>query len=152
MSKLTVEIVTAERLVYRETDVDMVVAPGGDGVVGILPNHAPMMTTLAAGELRVKKGGAEQSLVVFGGFMEVTPSNVVVLADAAERVEEIDLARAEAARKRAEEAISRRSEDIDIAAAESDLRRATLRLRVSDRKRTTRRAPGQPGGMDTTND
>ena len=70
MAKLTVEVVTGERVVYTESDVDMVVAPGGDGSLGILPQHAPLISTLAAGELRVKKGANEQSIVVFGGFIE----------------------------------------------------------------------------------
>lgn len=139
MAKLSVEIVTGERIVFTESDVDMVVAPGGDGVLGILPNHAPLITTLSAGELRVKKGGQEESMVVFGGFMEVTPDKVIVLADSAERVEEIDVQRAEEARRRAEEAISRRGEMEDLAAAEMALRRASVRLRVSERRRSGRR-------------
>ena len=74
MAKLDVEIVTGERVVLSETDVDMVVAPGSDGALGILPQHAPLISTLAAGELRVKKGNREQAIVVFGGFIEVTPA------------------------------------------------------------------------------
>ena len=139
MAKLTVEIVTGERLVYSETDVDMVVAPGTDGSLGILPRHAPLITTLTTGELRVKKGGAEQSIIVFGGFMEVTPDKVTILADTAERLEEIDLQRAEAARQRAEEAIRNRGEGLEMEQALSDLRRANLRLNVS-RRRTNRGA------------
>jgi F-type H+-transporting ATPase subunit epsilon len=148
MAKLSVEIVTGERIVFTETDVDMVIAPGGDGVLGILPKHAPLITTLSEGELRVKKGNEEQSMVVFGGFMEVTPDKVIVLADSAERVEEIDLERAEAARRRAEETISRRGEMEDLAAAEMALQRAAVRLRVSQRTRSGRRGPGTPGGQD----
>src|SRR4051812_15563831 len=128
MPKLTVEIVTGERVVFTETDVDMVIAPGSDGTLGILPRHAPLITTLAEGELRVKKGSTEESLVVFGGFMEVTGEKVVVLADTAERAEEVDLARAESARRRAEEAISRSADDVDLARAEVALRRAAVRL------------------------
>lgn len=143
MAKLRVEIVTGERVVYTEDDVDMVVAPGTDGSLGILPRHAPLITTLSAGELRVKKGGREQSLVVFGGFMEVTPNKVVVLADTAERAEEIDLARAEAARRRAEESIAKRQSAIELAQAEAALRRASIRLRVGQRRQTGRaRIPG----------
>ncbi len=143
MAKLRVEIVTGERVVYTEDDVDMVVAPGTDGSLGILPRHAPLIITLSAGELRVKKGGREQSLVVFGGFMEVTPTKVVVLADTAERAEEIDLARAEAARRRAEESIAKRQSAIELAQAEAALRRASIRLRVGQRRQTGRaRVPG----------
>ena len=89
MAKLRVEVVTGERLVYTQDEVDMVVAPGADGVLGILPRHAPLITILASGELRIKKGGREESLVVFGGFMEVTPEKVIVLAYIAEHVEDM---------------------------------------------------------------
>ena len=141
MAKLTVEIVTGERVVFTETDVDMVVAPGSDGTLGILPRHAPLITTLAAGELRVKKGNTEQSLVVFGGFMEVTGEKVIVLADSAERAEEIDLARAEASRSRAEDSIRNRGAGADLAEAELSMRRAAVRLSVGQRLRG-RRDPG----------
>ncbi|HEY8448676.1 MAG TPA: F0F1 ATP synthase subunit epsilon [Thermomicrobiales bacterium] len=143
MAKLRVEIITGERVVYTEDDVDMVVAPGAEGSLGILPRHAPLITTLSAGELRVKKGGREESLVVFGGFMEVTPDRVIVLADTAERAEEIDLARAEAARRRAEESMARRQSAMELAEAEAALRRAAIRLRVGQRRQTGRqRTPG----------
>lgn len=145
MAKLHVEIVTGERVVLQEDDVDMVVAPGIDGTLGILPRHAPLITVLAHGELRIKKGGREDVLVVFGGFMEVTPDKVIVLADTAERADEIDLARAEEARRRVETSISQRGAQIDLGRAEMDLRRANLRLRVGQR-RASRRPPGMPGG------
>lgn len=147
MAKLQVEIVTGERVVYTEDDVDMVVAPGIDGTLGILPRHAPLITVLASGELRVKKGGHEESLVVFGGFMEVTPEKVVVLADTAERAEEIDIARAEQARHQAETSLSRRETESDLAQAELSLRRAALRLRIGER-RARRRGPGMVTGTD----
>jgi F-type H+-transporting ATPase subunit epsilon len=143
MAKLSVEIVTGERVVYTEEDVDMVVAPGIDGVLGILPRHAPLITLLANGELRIKKGGREESLVVFGGFLEVTPEKVIVLADTAERAEEIDVSRAEASRRRAEEAKDRRDSGVDLAEAELALRRASVRLRVGQR-RASRRGPTAP--------
>jgi F-type H+-transporting ATPase subunit epsilon len=135
MAKLTVEVVTGERVVLSETDVDMVVAPGGDGALGILPQHAPLISTLAQGELRVVKNGREQVLIVFGGFIEVTPEKVIVLADTAERVEEVDIARAEEARKRAEDAIRNRGETVEMEEALSALRRANLRLNVGRRRR-----------------
>ncbi len=144
MATLSVEIVTNERIVYSETDVDMVSAPGSEGVLGILPNHAPLVTTLSAGELRIKKGGSEETMVVFGGFMEVLPDKVIVLADAAEKVEEIDVARAEAARKRAEEAIARGGEQDDLAAAAARLSRAQVRIKVSERRRSGRRSNEMP--------
>ncbi len=147
MAKLSVEIVTGERVVYTETDVDMVVAPGADGTLGILPHHAPLVSLLANGELRIKKGGQEQSIVVFGGYIEVTPDKVIVLADSAERAEEIDVDRAEAARRSAEELKAKRETGVDLAEAELSLRRAAVRLRVGQR-RTSRRGPGLPSGSD----
>ena len=140
MAKLTVEVVTGERVVFTETDVDMVVAPGGDGSLGILPQHAPLISTLAAGELRIKKGATEQSIVVFGGFLEVTPTKVIVLADTAERAEEIDFARVEAARKRAEATIMGQKDKIELAQAEVALRRAALRTKISQTRRTRNQA------------
>ena len=147
MAKLRVEIVTGERVVYTEEDVDMVVAPGIDGTLGILPRHAPLITVLSSGELRIKKGGREEALVVFGGFMEVTPDKVIVLADTAENIEEIDLARAEEARRRAEASLANRQGQVDLEAAQAELRRATLRLRVGQR-RGQRRAPTMGGGSE----
>lgn len=138
-SSLTVEVVTNERIVLSETDVEMVNAPGADGMLGILPNHAPLVTTLSAGELRIKKAGSEQSMVVFGGFMEVLPDKVIILADVAEKVEEIDVVRAEEARKRAEDAIARGGDRTDLAAAEARLSRAQVRIKVGDRRRSGRR-------------
>lgn len=138
-STLTVEVVTNERIVLSETDVEMVSAPGSEGMLGILPNHAPLVTTLSAGELRIKKNGSEQSMVVFGGFMEVLPDKVIVLADVAEKVDEIDVVRAEEARKRAEEAIARGGDRMDLAAAEARLSRAQVRIKVGDRRRSGRR-------------
>lgn len=148
MAKLTVEIVTGERIVFTETDVDMVIAPGSDGTLGILPHHAPLISTLAHGELRVKKGDTEQSLVVFGGFIEVTPDKVIVLADSAERAEEIDVARADAARNSALQLIAARKDGMDITHAELSLRRAAIRLQVGQRRQSRRRGPGLGTGAD----
>src|SRR4030042_724434 len=106
MPKLKLDIVPAERVVYSE-EVDAVIAPGVEGQLGILPHHAPLMTTLQAGELRVKRGGGEDSLAISGGFLGVGPDRVIVLADSAERAEEIDVARAEAAKRRAEERLAK---------------------------------------------
>ena len=137
MPKLNVEIVTGERVVFQESEVDMVVAPGADGQLGVLPQHAPLVTLLDAGELRVHKGNAQQSLFVFGGFMEVTPDKVIILADSAERVEEIDVARAEEARDRAQKAIAERGEVVEVEEALSALRRANLRLKLGSRRSST---------------
>jgi F-type H+-transporting ATPase subunit epsilon len=134
MAKLSFEIITGERIVYQDTDVDMVVAPGAEGALGILPQHAPLVSTLQPGELRVKKGANEVGLAVSGGFLEVTGDRVLVLADAAERAEEIDIARAEQARQRAQEQLATRAHEVDLVAAEAALRRSLVRLRVARRR------------------
>jgi len=139
MSSIRLEIVTAERVVYSE-EVDVVIAPGIEGQLGILPHHAPLMTTLQMGELRVKKGGEEFSLAISGGFLEVRPDRVIVLADAAERADEIDLARAEEAKRRAQEQLGRRTPEVDLAQAEAALRRSLTRLKVAEKRR--KRRPG----------
>src|SRR5919202_2432609 len=100
MAKLRLEVVTAEREVFAD-DVDMVVAPGAEGELGILPRHAPLLTTLQPGVLRLKKDGDETYLAVSGGFMQVYRDRVLVLADTAERAEEIEEDRAEEASQRA---------------------------------------------------
>ena len=139
MSSIRLDIVTAERAVYAE-DVDMVIAPGVEGQLGILPHHAPLMTTLQSGELRVKKGGEEVTMVISGGFLEVRPDRVIVLADAAERAEEIDISRAEEAKRRAEQRLTdRRVPGLDEVKAEAALRRALVRLKVAEKVRRRRR-------------
>ena len=140
MPTIRLEIVTAERVVFSE-DVDVVVAPGIEGELGILPRHAPLMTTLQPGELRVRKGGEEFSLAISGGFLEVRPDRVIVLADSAERAEEIDIARAEEAKRRAEQLLTERYvPEVDAARVEASLRRSLTRLRVAGRRR--KRRPG----------
>ena len=141
MPGIRLDIVTAERAVYSE-DVDVVIAPGIEGQLGILPHHAPLMTTLEPGELLVRKGGEEISLAIAGGFLEVRPDRIIVLADAAERSDEIDLARAEEAKRRAEERLAHPVAEVDISRAEAALRRSLARLRVGERRR--RRGQGQP--------
>jgi F-type H+-transporting ATPase subunit epsilon len=139
------EVVTAERVVYS-ADVNLVVAPGIEGQMGILPHHAPLMTALTYGELLIRREGEEDVLMAIGGgFMEVRGDHVTVLADSAERAEEIDAARAEAARRRAEERLRQRQrEDIDFARAEAALRRSLVRLRVIEKARRRVHRPGTP--------
>lgn len=137
MSSIRLDIVTAERVVYSE-DVNVVVAPGIEGQLGILPHHAPLMTTLLPGELRVKKGEEEFSLAISGGFLEVRPDRVIVLADAAERAGEIDVARAEEAKRRAQERLTHLAPDVDATRAEAALRRSLARLKVAERRRHRR--------------
>jgi len=138
MAGIRLDIVTAEREVYAE-DVDVVIAPGVEGQLGILPHHAPLMTTLQAGELRVRKGGEEVSMAISGGFLEVRPDRVVVLADTAERAEEIDVARAEEAKQRARERLSEKQVvGADEARVEASLRRALIRLKVAEKRQKRR--------------
>lgn len=131
---IRLEVVTVERAIFSD-DVDVIIAPGIEGELGILPHHAPLLTALAYGELIARKGNEEYSFAIGGGFLEVRPDKVVVLADVAERAEEIDIERAEAARKRAEEMIRVRGVEIDLVRAEAAMRRALIRLRVAERRR-----------------
>lgn len=135
---LHLEVITPERRVY-EDDVDMVIAPGSEGYLGILPRHAPLLTALGPGEFRVKKGGVEEILAVFGGFMDVRADRVVVLTEAAEPAEEIDAQRAHEARERAQQALQGAVLSVaDEARARAALQRALVRIRVSERRRRTR--------------
>lgn len=135
MAKLTVEIVTAERKVY-EGEVDMVVAPGAQGSVGILPRHAPLLTTLVPGVVTLKRDGEEELLAVGGGFLQVNANRVLVLADSAEREDEIDEERAQRARARALQAMQEyRGENVQAEAARLALRRSLVRLQVVQRRK-----------------
>jgi F-type H+-transporting ATPase subunit epsilon len=139
------EIVSQDRTVF-EGDVDMVVLPGGGGEMGVLPHHAPVLTTLKYGVIKVRRDGKEQVFAVAGGVAEVQPEQVTVLADAAENVEEIDVVRAQFARKRAEEILAKGPpKDPDtLLAVEAALRRSNLRLDVVRRyRKNTSRFPGQ---------
>jgi len=131
---LHLEIVTPERLAYSD-DVDSVQLPGSEGELGILPHHAPLLATLGAGELRIRKGGAEESFAVFGGFVQVRPDKVVVMAETADLAAEIDIERAREARREAERALeSGYHEGSDLAAARAALQQALLRIRVAERR------------------
>ncbi|MFC1959009.1 F0F1 ATP synthase subunit epsilon [Chloroflexota bacterium] len=137
MSSIKLDIVTAERSVYSE-EVDIVIAPGAEGQLGILPHHTPLMTILQAGEMIVRRGGEEFSLAISGGFLEVRPDRIIVLADTAERDEEIDLARAEEAKRRAEERLGKHVSETDVGRTEAALRRSLARLRVAEKRRRRR--------------
>ena len=134
MARIRLDIVTAERVVFSD-EVDVVVAPGVEGQLGILPHHAPLMTILEAGELLARKSGEEFSLVISGGFLEVRPDRIIILADAAERATEIDIARAEAAKQRAQERLRTHPPAVDAAQAEAALRRALARIKVAEKRR-----------------
>ncbi len=131
---LTLEIVTPEKLAYQD-EVDSVVLPGSEGELGILPHHAPLVSTLGAGELRLRKGGTEESFAIVGGFLQVLPDKVVVMAETADIASEIDLEKAQAARRKAEEALEGGFvEGADLATARAALQAALIRIRVAERR------------------
>ena len=137
MATMQFEIVTAEGVLYSD-EVDGIVAPGADGELGVLPNHASLLTVLKPGELRIMKGSEETDIVVTGGFLEVLGNKVTVLADAAERSEEIDITRAEEAVARAQERVASRASDMDLERALASIRRGEARLQVARSQRTRR--------------
>src|SRR5437764_11472237 len=126
-----VEVVTAEQELYSG-EADIVIAPGTEGELGILPKHAALLTTLKVGELLIKLSGAEEPLFVSGGFLEVSNNSVTVLAETAEHAEEIDEARAEADRRRAQESLEQAESDAQRAELIGALERAMTRLRLAE--------------------
>jgi F-type H+-transporting ATPase subunit epsilon len=133
--RLTLELATPTRMVVAET-VDEVVVPGSEGYFGVLPGHAPLLATLGIGELTYRIGREERHVAVAGGFAEVRNDKVIVLADTAELPQDIDRARAERARDRAEQRLSGRLQDeIDYARAGASLARALTRIQVAGRGR-----------------
>jgi F-type H+-transporting ATPase subunit epsilon len=131
---LQLEIVTPERLAYSD-EVDSVQLPGSEGELGVLPHHAPLISTLGVGELRIRKGGSEESFAIVGGFLQVRPDKVVVMAETADLASEIDLQKAEEARREAERALeSGYHEGADLSAARAALQQALLRIRVAERR------------------
>jgi F-type H+-transporting ATPase subunit epsilon len=131
---LQLEIVTPERLAFSD-EVDSVQLPGSEGELGVLPHHAPLISTLGVGELRIRKGGAEESFAIVGGFLQVRPDKVVVMAETADMASEIDLEKAEEARREAERALeSGYHEGVDLSAARAALQQALLRIRVAERR------------------
>lgn len=133
MARITLNISTAERETYSG-GADYVVAPSTEGQVTILPSHAALMTTLMPGELRFRADdGDEQIIVLAGGFMEVLNDHVTILADAAERADEIDVERADAAVERARLRIATHASDTDIERALASLRRAQIRAKIARR-------------------
>jgi F-type H+-transporting ATPase subunit epsilon len=134
MATFKLEIVTAERMVFSE-EVSALIAWGMEGQLAILPHHAPLMTMLQPGDLMIRKDKEEEYLAISGGFLEVRPDKVIILADACERVDEIDIARAEEAKKRAQETMKAAPLSVDAAVAEAALRRSIARLKVAERKR-----------------
>jgi F-type H+-transporting ATPase subunit epsilon len=132
---LQLEIVSPERRAFTD-EVDMVVVPGIDGQLGILPHHTPLISALGIGELRIKKGGTEQSMLISGGFVEVRPDKVIVMADLAEHSAEIDEARAAEARRQAEAELEAAKDPVDLARVRAALQTALMRERIATRRRT----------------
>jgi F-type H+-transporting ATPase subunit epsilon len=130
---LHLEIVTPEKRAF-EGDVDEVVVPGSEGELGILPHHAPLISTLGEGVLRLKRGDEVEEIAIFGGFLQVRPDRVVVLAETADLASEIDLERAERARREAEQMLEGGfAEQADLAAARAALQRALIRIKLAER-------------------
>lgn len=144
---LQCEIVTQERTVFS-AEVDTVNLPTPEGRMGVLPNHMVMLTTLGFGEVMVRRGGEEEYFAIGGGFAEILPDRVTLLADSAEQVDEIDVERAQRARERAEQAMREGiPEDSErYAQIEASLRRAQVRIEISRRRGTGRRRRAMPGG------
>jgi F-type H+-transporting ATPase subunit epsilon len=131
---LQLDIVTPEKLAYSD-EVDAVTLPGSEGELGVLPHHAPLVSTLGFGELRIRKGGTEESFAIAGGFLQVLPDRVVVLAETADIASEIDLEKAQEARREAEKALeSGYHEGVDLSTARAALQQALLRERVAQRR------------------
>jgi F-type H+-transporting ATPase subunit epsilon len=138
---LQLEIVTPERQAYAD-EVDSVVLPGTEGELGVLPHHAPLVSTLGIGELRIRKGGVEESFAIVGGFLQVLPDKVVVMAETADMSSEIDLDKAQQARAEAERALQEGyHEGADLSAARAALQQALLRIRVAERRHREGRRP-----------
>jgi F-type H+-transporting ATPase subunit epsilon len=131
---IRIEIVTPEKLAYSD-EVDAVILPGSEGELGVLPHHAPLISLLGAGELRVRKGGLEESFAIVGGFVQVLPDKVVVMAETADLAAEIDIERAQEARREAERALEAGFvEPADLAQARAALQAALVRIRVAERR------------------
>jgi F-type H+-transporting ATPase subunit epsilon len=134
-TSLTLEIVTPERLLVRE-QVDEVEIPGSQGYFGVLPGHTPLLATLQVGELWYRKGQEKTFLVIAFGFAEVLPDRVTILAQIAEKADEVDVVRAQEAQERAQQRLTRPQTEMDFERARIALLKSMIRLQVSERKRT----------------
>lgn len=126
-----VEVVTQERKLFEDNAVDMVLVPGSDGELGILPRHTPLLTTMKLGELRIRKGRAEESFVIYGGVVEVRPDRVTVLADSADFTSDINLDEALEARERAQQMLREGVPEDERQAYLASLRRAELAINIA---------------------
>ncbi|GAW93840.1 F0F1 ATP synthase subunit epsilon [Calderihabitans maritimus] len=127
---IKMEVVTPERVVFSE-EVDSLIVPAAEGYLGVLPNHAPLITGLEIGVVRYKQGGRESKMAISGGFMEVYENRAIILADTAEKGDEIDLERAQRAKERAEKRLKERPPDLDVVRAELALKRALARIKAA---------------------
>jgi F-type H+-transporting ATPase subunit epsilon len=128
--KIKLDVVTPQKLVYSD-EVDLIEGPAIDGLIGILPDHAPLVTPMKIGVVRVVKGGEETQIAISEGFMEVQPDQINLVVRTAELPEEIDIERAEAARERAEEKLEKDHDNFDFARAEAAYDRAKARLKAA---------------------
>jgi F-type H+-transporting ATPase subunit epsilon len=133
---IAVEVVTQEKLIFSEPEADMVLVPAAEGEMGVLPHHAPVLTTMGYGELVVRKGRAEERFAIYGGVVDVRPDKVVVLADIAASTFDLDEQAAEAARERARNIAAVAASEEEQYAAAVELRRAELTLRVARKMKT----------------
>ena len=143
MARLQLDIVTAEGRIF-DGEVDSVTAPGAEGQLTVLPSHAPLITALAAGELKTVDGDSERYLALLGGFLEVNNNRVTILANAAETSDEIDEQRASDAVKRAQERLAGRTDELNVERALIALRRARVRLNLAQKRRSVRGAGDMP--------
>jgi len=132
--KIRLDIVTPEKVAYSD-DVSMVIARTTGGDIGILPGHAPLIAALVIWPLRIMIDEEEKEMTMCGGFIEVQPDKITILANCSELPEDIDVARAQVAKERAENRLREQKENIDIARAEAALRRALIRLTVAQHKK-----------------
>ncbi len=131
-----IELVTQEKKIFDEPEADIVMVPAVEGEMGVLPNHAPVLTTLTFGELVVRKGAAEERFAIYGGVVDVRPDKVVILADLAESSYALDMEKAQEARERARQLLEEGLPEVDNREAELALRRANLALRISQKIRS----------------
>jgi len=135
---MKLDVITAERTVFSD-NIEMVLAPGMEGELGILPHHAGLMTVLQPGELMIRKDGIETFIAIAGGFMEVLNNKVTILADAAENSDEINEERAALAMEKAQALVANRDSDVDLEKALNQVRRAQVRLDVARKRRVKKR-------------
>lgn len=136
-AQLHVEVVSPEGLVFQG-EADEVLLPTEKGEIGVLPHHIPLFTKLIGGEVRIKQGSKDTSFAISGGFLEVNPASLVILADFAVKAESIEVSRAEEAKRKAEQLIKERNENVDFELAEKELERAILQLHVADKVKKRR--------------